>query len=155
MKVLHPTPADEAAVTSLYRGLLDAWNRRSASDYAALFEEEGSVVGFDGSMMNGRGEIVAELNRIFADHVTAAYVGKIRSLRFPATGLAILGAVAGLVPPGKTDINPAANSVQTLVAVRRPDGWRIAHFHNTPAQFHDRPDLSAALTEELRGLLKR
>ena len=33
------------------------------------------------------------------------------------------------------------------------DGWRIALYQNTPAQFHGRPELSRALTEELRQLL--
>jgi hypothetical protein len=59
-----------------------------------------------------------------------------------------------MVPPEQADLNPAANAVQTLVVVRRDDRWRIALFQNTPAQFHGRPHLSEALTEELRQLLR-
>jgi hypothetical protein len=40
-----------------------------------------------------------------------------------------------------------------LVAVKRGDDRRIELFQNTPAQFHGRPELSEALTEELRQLL--
>jgi hypothetical protein len=55
-----------------------------------------------------------------------------------------------MVPPGGDDINPAANAVQALIAVETGDGWRAAHFHNTPA-FHGRPDEVDALTAELRA----
>ena len=45
---------DEDAVSGLHRQLLDAWNRRAAEDFAALFAEDAYVVGFDGSQMDGR-----------------------------------------------------------------------------------------------------
>jgi len=35
------------AVRVLYQQLLDAWNKRQAGEMAALFTEDGSVVGFD------------------------------------------------------------------------------------------------------------
>jgi hypothetical protein len=44
-------------------------------------------------------------------------------------------------------------SGDALVAVRGDDRWRIAVYQNTPAAFRGRPDLSQALTEELRRLL--
>lgn len=56
-------------------------------------------------------------------------------------------------PPDQKEINPAANAIQSLVAVRASRAWRIAHFQNTPAKFHGRPELADALTEELRQLL--
>jgi len=149
----HRNSKDEEAVRGLYRQLLEAWNQRDAGRFAALFEEDANAVGFDGSMMNGRGEIEFELSRIFADHVTAAYLGIIRQVRFPATDTAVLRAVCGMVPPGKRDINPAVNAVQALVAVKRDGGWRIALYQNTPAQFHGRLELAQSLTEELRKLL--
>ena len=57
-----------------------------------------------------------------------------------------------MVPPGQANLNPAANTIQSLVAVKRGE-WRIALYQNTPAQFHGRPDLASAITEELRELL--
>jgi uncharacterized protein (TIGR02246 family) len=150
------TPAQEAeaeTVKALYQDLLSAWNERTAAGYAALFEEDGMVVGFDGSVMNGRSGIENELNRIFADHITSTFIWKIRGVRFMTPDTAILKAVAGMRQRGQEDINPAASSIQTLVAVLGAHGWRIALFQNTPAQFHGRPDLSESLTEELRLLL--
>ncbi|HEV8579721.1 MAG TPA: SgcJ/EcaC family oxidoreductase [Thermoanaerobaculia bacterium] len=140
-------------VETLYRDLLDAWNRRSARDMAALFEKDGNAVGFDGSPMNGRAQIETEVGQVFRDHPTAAYVGKVREVRFLTPDVAILRAVAGMVPPGQSELNPAVNAIQSLVTARRDGRWRIALFQNTPAQFHGRPELARQLTEELRQLL--
>jgi uncharacterized protein (TIGR02246 family) len=142
-----------APIAALYRQLLDSWNRRDASAFAALFDEEGQSIGFDGSPMSGRDEIATTLGQIFADHVTASYVSKIRGIRLLAPDVALLRAVVGMIPPGQADINPAVNAMQTMVAVNRAGEWRIALLQNTPAQFHGRPEMSDALTRELRELL--
>ncbi|HLH21367.1 MAG TPA: SgcJ/EcaC family oxidoreductase [Chloroflexota bacterium] len=144
---------DEAAVRALYRQLLDDWNRRSAGDMASRFSADGNMVGFDGSPVNGRAEIEGHLAPIFRDHPTAAFVAKVREVRFVTPEVAILRGVAGMVPPGQSDLNPAANAVQTLVAARRDGRWQVELFQNTPAAFHGRPELSQALTEELRRAL--
>lgn len=144
----------ESEIHSLYQKLLASWNRRSAGDFASLFAEDGNVVGFDGSMNNGRAEIEADLRRIFADHQPAAFVGKVRGVRFLAPEVAVLRAVAGMVPPGQSDLKPEVNAIQTLIAARQDGRWRIAVFQNTPAAFHGRPELSEKLTEELREVLR-
>lgn len=145
--------SDEVEVRTLYRQILDSWNRRSSHDFSGLFAEDANVVGFDGSPMNGQGEIETALGQIFADHPTAAYVGKIREVRLLSSEVALLRAVAGMVPPGQADLNPAVNTIQSLVAVKGKGQWRIALFQSTPAQFHGRPELAQQLTEELRQLL--
>ena len=144
---------DEPTVRSLYQQLLASWNMRNADAFATLFAEDGNVIGFDGSPMNGQAEIGSAIGRIFADHPTAAYIGKIREVRFLTPDTAILRAVAGMVPPGQSDLNPTVNTVQTLVAAKQDAEWRIALYQNTPAQFHGRPELVQELTEELRQLL--
>ena len=144
---------DETEVRALYREMLDGWNKRSASAFAAPFAEDGDLVGFDGSQMTGRAEIASTLQQIFADHLTAPYVSKVRSVRLLSPEVAILRAVAGMVPLGQSDLEPKLHSVQTLVAAKRDGQWRIALFQNTPAQLHGRPELVQQLTEELRQLL--
>jgi uncharacterized protein (TIGR02246 family) len=145
---------DEQEVRSLHGKLLGCWNRRDAKAFAALFADDGNSVGFDGSMLDGPAEIESELSRIFAHHPTSAYVAKVRNVRFLDGGAAVLGSVAGMVPPGQSDLKPDVNAVQTLVAVKRDGQWRIAVFQNTPAAFHGRPELSEKLTEELRQVLR-
>lgn len=146
--------ADENAVRALYARLHDAWNARDAAAFAGQFVEDGEAIGYDGSEMFGRAQIAATLQQIFADHDTAAYVAKVRGVRFLAPDIAHLRAVAGLVPPGQSDIAPQLSAIQTLVAIKRDGQWRIASFQNTPAQYHGRPELAERLTEELRDVLR-
>jgi uncharacterized protein (TIGR02246 family) len=148
-----PEPSGDATIAALYRQLLDSWNRRDARAFAALFDDEGQSIGFDGSPMSGRDEIAATLGQIFADHVTATYIARVRGIRLLAPNVALLRAVVGMVPPGQSDINPAVNAMQTMVAVNRAGEWRIALLQNTPAQFHGRPEMAEALTQDLRELL--
>lgn len=142
-------------IRALYDGLIDGWNRRNADEYAELFEDDGIVIGFDGSQISGREEVRAHLRSIFADHQTAAYVVKIRDVRFLAPGVGVLIAVAGMIPPGASDINPDRNAIQTLVGREIEGKWHIALFQNTPAQYHGRPEAVEALSAELREMLPR
>jgi uncharacterized protein (TIGR02246 family) len=145
--------ADETAVRALYQELLEAWNDRNGEALAATFQEDGEIIGFDGSQHIGRAQIAADLGKILADHPTPTYAAKVRGVRFPSPGVAILRADTGLVPRGQPDLDPRLNALQTLVAAQRDGQWRIVLFQNTPAQFHGRPELAQQLTEELRQVL--
>ena len=148
----HPT--DDEQVRRLYAELIEGWNARDASRMALLFADDGNVVGFDGSEMNGRSEIEQVLGGIFVDHPTAPYTAIVRDIRLPSPDTAVLRAAVGMIPPGQDDIDPAVNALQTLVAVRLAGRWRIEVFQTTPAAYHGRPDAVATLTEELRAALR-
>jgi uncharacterized protein (TIGR02246 family) len=150
-------PADNGReqVLYTYKRLLDAWNRRDPDAFASLFGETGSVVGFDGSQMNGQSDIAATLRAIFADHQTARYVAKLREIKPLGSATMLLRAVVGMIPPGKTQINPAVNAVQSLVVVIEEERPRIALLHNTPAALHGRPHVVEQLTEELAEVARQ
>src|SRR5262245_49172506 len=101
-------------VEAIYGKLLEAWNKRDAAAFAALFTDDGTSVGFDGSTMSGRDEIERHLSQIFGSHETARYVAKVRDVRELSDGVTVLRAVAGMVPPGGRDINPNVNAIQTI-----------------------------------------
>lgn len=150
----YPEPsADERAVRDLYDDLLRCWNRRDAEAFAAHFTERGSIIGFDGSTVDGREEIAREMGAIFAHHQTPAYIQVVRSIRFLGDGTALLRGIVGMPSLTTGQINPTLNSIQTLVATRRDGVWLIEHFQNTPAQFHGRPEEVARMTEELQRAL--
>ncbi|WML43041.1 SgcJ/EcaC family oxidoreductase [Neobacillus sp. PS3-40] len=144
---------EENLVRTLYKDFIQGWNNRDAGQMANLFSEDGNMIGFDGSQMNGKIEMDAVLSQIFIDHPTGSYVGIIREVRFLSNDVAVLRAEAGMVPHGHSDINPAINSVQTIVAMKKESRWYIAVFQNTPAAFHGRPKLTEQLTAELRKVL--
>ena len=141
-----------AAVQHLYAELLTAWNNRDARRYAALFAEDGSLVGFDGSQV-GAPEVEGHLAPIFADHPTASYVWKVQEVRPLSSNVVLLRARVGMVPPGQAEPNPAVNAVQSLVVVQQDGMWRIALLHNTPAQYHGRPELADEHTAEMRDAM--
>lgn len=144
---------NEQHIMALYHQLLDAWNHKNARGMADLFAEDGEQIGFDGSLAIGQAEIYSHVAPIFEHHETPRFVSKVKRIRFLSSDIAILRAIAGMVPPGQSDINPQVNTQHTLVAVRMEDKWRIALFQNTPAQFHGRSELVDQMTAELRMLL--
>ncbi|MGG1482383.1 SgcJ/EcaC family oxidoreductase [Bacillus smithii] len=141
-------------VQALYQQLIDGWNNRSARAMADQFAEDGEMIGFDGSQAIGREEIFSHLDPIFKEHPTPPFVTKVKNVRFLDSDAAILRAIAGMVPPGQSEIDPKLNTHHTLVAVKKDGKWRIALFQNTPAQFHGRPELVEQMTEELIQLLR-
>jgi len=140
-------------VHARYQQLLDAWNNRSARGMAEQFTVEGELIGFDGSQAIGRAEILSHLEPIFENHPTPSFINKVKNIRILGSDIAMLRAIVGMVPHGKSDLVPELNAHQTLVAVKRGDGWQIELFQNTPAQLHGRPELVEQMTEELRQLL--
>jgi uncharacterized protein (TIGR02246 family) len=146
--------SDLKEVQAVYKKLLDAWNERSAEGMAKLFTDDGESIGFDGSQSIGRQEIFSHLKPIFEHHPTARFISKVKDVRFLSSEIAILRAIAGMVPPKQSDLNPNVNTHHTLVVVKRNGDWRIQLFQNTPAQFHGRPELVEKMTAELRELIK-
>jgi len=67
-----------ASARQLYFALLGDWNRQDAASMAARFTERGSLIGFDGSAIDGRACIEAHLAPIFAAHPTPVFVAKVR-----------------------------------------------------------------------------
>ena len=141
---------DVLAIQALYRQLINSWNEMNSKTYANLFTADGSIVGFDGSQANGRKEIHDHLSSIFADHAPARFVTLIREVRILSSSVGLVSAVAGMVPRNGKEINARANAIQSLIAVKQEGHYRIAHFQNTPAALHGRPEEAEKLTSELQ-----
>ncbi|HSJ75222.1 MAG TPA: SgcJ/EcaC family oxidoreductase [Gemmatimonadales bacterium] len=152
---LTEAPAGEHAARGLYEEVLRCWNERNAGEFARRFSRNGNMVGFDGSPVDGRENIEEHLTQVFRSHPTAAYIGKVREVRLLSAGVVLLRAVAGMVPPGKSELNPAVNTIHTLVAASQANRWKVELFQSTPAAFHGRPAAVDALTAELRQELEQ
>src|SRR5690349_23086931 len=96
------------AVRDLYEQLIRAWNGRDAKAFADLFATDGTMVGFDGTQATGA-EILEHLGGVFGDHPTAAYVARVREVRPLGADAAVLRAIVGMVPPGKSELAPPTN----------------------------------------------
>ena len=124
--------ADEAAVRALYQQLMDGWNQGSGDAFAAVFTEDGDLIGFDGTHFKGRQEIAPFHQRLFDKWLKGSrLVGQVKDVRFLSPDVALLHAVGGTIMRGKTRHSPERDSIQTLVATRQNGEWRLAAFQNT------------------------
>lgn len=137
------------SLDAVYRLILHSWNIKDAAAFAEHFDAGGCVIGFDGSELHGREAIRSELATIFADHDTGRYVGLVREVQELGGDFALLRAVSGVIPAGASQVNPALNAVQSLVARQVGGDWHVVLYQNTPAAWHGRPELVEALTREL------
>ncbi|HET9110337.1 MAG TPA: SgcJ/EcaC family oxidoreductase [Ktedonobacterales bacterium] len=144
---------DEAAVCALYDRLTRAWNDRDARAFAACFIEDGYIVGYDGTIVDGRDEIAYHIGDIFAHHQTPAYITKVKKVLFVNAETAVVRGIVGMPSLTTGTINPVLNAIQSLTAHWREGTWHVAIFQNTPAQLHGRPDLVDDMTRELQGIL--
>lgn len=142
----------DAEIRDLYARVIQAWNDRDAEAFAAQFAEFGTAVGFDGTEHSNPRALANDLASIFKDHPTGKYVVIVRGVDTIGPDAAIVRAVSGLVPPGKTEVRAETSAVQRIVAVKRDGAWKIAQLTNTPAQYHGRPDAAKALHAELQAV---
>lgn len=144
----------ENEIRALYQRLITSWNDRSAAAFAECFAQDATCIGFDGSQMSGKAEIESSLATIFKDHPTAAYVAIVREIKELAGSVYLLHANVGMLPPGKSAVEPSRNAIQILIAQSVDGKAQILSFQNTPAQFHGRPELANKLTDALNSVTK-
>ena len=143
--------AHDEAIVSTYTRLLAAWNAQDAAGMAALFAADGALVGFDGSEAQGPRTIDQQLAPIFRDHPTQRFVHVVREVHQVTEDVALLRAIAGMVPRDSLELDESKNVIQSLVLRRQSAGWLIVLFQNTPARLDGRPEAVAAMSAELRA----
>jgi uncharacterized protein (TIGR02246 family) len=144
----HP---HDTQIRALYARYLAGWNQRSGVSVSSVFADDGEVIDLDGTLRSGRLTIAADMRRMFAEFATPTFVGIVRSVRRLNEGVAVLHAVAGMVPPGAERLDPALHTVHSLVAVEEGGRWKVAVLQSTPARYGGRADALAALTAELEA----
>jgi uncharacterized protein (TIGR02246 family) len=149
---MDPERRNQALTT--YEHLLRAWNDQNADAFGAVFNDDATAVGFDGSTMSGRQEIVTTIRAIFEHHRTATYIAKVLEVRSLSADVVLLRAVVGMKPPGADDLNPAVNAIQSVAMTSQGSTLKVSLLQSTPAAFHGRPELAEQLTRELTEVLR-
>lgn len=120
-----PSAEDEAEVRSLLDKINDAWARGDAAAYASYHTPDADVIDFRGVHVTGRREITEFFQPAFDTVLKDTHVeAEIVDLRFLSADVAVFHTEGEVVPTG-------ANSIQTFVVTKGPDGWLIAAFQNT------------------------
>jgi uncharacterized protein (TIGR02246 family) len=128
----EPELSDEAAVSRLYSKLMEAWRAGDAEAFASVFAEDGQLVAFDGTRIDGRAAIAAFHEPLFRKYLKGSrLVGKVVRVRFPSPEVAVMHATGSTVMRGRQAPSPERDSIQTLVAARRDGDWQIVAFQNT------------------------
>ncbi|MGY2081753.1 SgcJ/EcaC family oxidoreductase [Modestobacter sp. SYSU DS0657] len=148
MSAGHP---HDTQIRALYARFLAGWNQRSGATVSSVFADDGDLIELDGTIHSGRLQIASDMRRLFAERATPTFVGVVRSLRPLGDHMAVLYAVAGMVPPGAQALEPSLHTVHSLVAAEEHGRWRIAVLQSTPARYGGRADVIAALTAELEA----
>jgi uncharacterized protein (TIGR02246 family) len=123
---------DEAQILALFDDLLEDWGRGDGEAYGSRFTEDADYVAFDGTRTRGRREIAASHQQLLDKWLKGTQLkGRILSVKFLGSDVALVHATGGTIIRGKTKPSPERDSIQTLVAVRDGGGWRFAAFHNS------------------------
>lgn len=153
---MHATPipsSDEDAIRARSLELARSWNRRDAAAFAACFAEDGTVIAYDGEVVEGRTRIATQLAALFARHETPIYVTAVQRTLCLTSEAAMLRSIGGMYSVADAAINPTLNAVQTLILRKRDGVWRIVLAQTTPAKLDGKPELVKNLTEALQQRL--
>jgi uncharacterized protein (TIGR02246 family) len=125
--------SDEAAVREVYQRFMEAWNRGSGAGLAEVFTEDGDLVGFDGTHLQGPQEIGPFHQQLFDKWLKGSrLLVQVTGVRFLSPDVALMHAVGRTVMRGEQAPTPERDSIQTLVVTRQEGGdWRLAAFQNT------------------------
>ena len=123
---------DEAVIRSRLEEFNAAWDRGDADGFAALFSEDADYITFDGSRWKGRREIAESHRAFFQGFLKGSrLVIDRQSIRLLAPDVALIHTRGAVLLAGQKVSAKSRLSVQTLVAVKRPEGWRFVAFQNT------------------------
>lgn len=124
--------SDEQAVRALYQQLMAGWNDGSGRAFAAPFSPDADFVPFDGQHMTGREALASLHEPLFRTHLRGTRLtGDVVRVRFLSPTVAVMLARGQTTLRGKRVPAPERDSLQTLVAVKGEQGWRLEAFQNT------------------------
>jgi uncharacterized protein (TIGR02246 family) len=127
--------SDHEAVCGVLASLVDAWNANDAKAYGSLFTEDATYTTFVGSHYQGRKDIAAGHEALFAGFLKDTKLADtFLDIRFVSADTAVVTG-RGDTYTGDEPAPGKLSKVQTYTLVREADGeWRVAAFHNTKRQ---------------------
>ena len=149
------TETDSIEIQKLYQQKICGWNIGDAVKFAEPYSEDADFIGFDGTYLEGKQQIIMFHAVLFDKFVRGTrLVGKVKHIRFPIPPVAIVSRNKRNNWGRGHRINPERNSIHTIVAVKANQVWKSTSFQNTRAQYMGNPEKIDALTEELEQLIQ-
>jgi len=130
-----PRYADEQAIRTLYRRMLDAWG--DAQAYAQYFTADADYIYGAGGVQHGWQEIIDGHNIAFSAWARHSRLeGRIERLRFLTSDVAVLLGYGHVVYLDHRSSDQNKRTVYTLVAQRLDGRWLFVGYQNTPLGKH-------------------
>jgi uncharacterized protein (TIGR02246 family) len=125
--------ANREAIVELTRRMEHAWNTADGAAYAASFTADSDYIAFDGTHLRGRDANACHHQQLFDSVLrnTRLVFESKPTIRFVDEDVAVVHTKGSVLFPWQKSVAPTRRSNQTLLAVRRPEGWRFTAFHNT------------------------
>jgi uncharacterized protein (TIGR02246 family) len=125
--------SNEAAIRELSARMAEAYNNGDVSGVAANFTPDGHLISGDGTHLHTPASIehyLAEL-RAKLPKGTRFVITGVTDVRFPTPDMAVITSEDGWLFPGETMSAEKNKGIQSLVAVRHEDTWRVVLLQRT------------------------
>jgi len=123
--------ADEQAIRALIDRQVTGWDTANPNAYASVFTPDADYVTFLGSPYKGRAAIASSYAPLFKKLLRGTRLRiQIAQLRYLTPDVALIQSRAAVTKQGRR-WNRRSERVNTSIAVRTDDGWRLAASQNT------------------------
>ncbi|TDU87328.1 uncharacterized protein (TIGR02246 family) [Kribbella voronezhensis] len=125
---------DEAAIQAVLVDSYKAWEAGDAAGMVADYTEDATAI-MPGSLRDSRDVIRESMAQAFAGPLKGSSTyNKQLSLRFLGDDAAIVVSESGILFAGQSEVPDSAKVNATWVFEKRDGEWKIAAYHNSPAQ---------------------
>ncbi len=122
---------DDAQITALFDQMCRAWTEGDARAYGDCFTADCDYVSFDGTRARGRTDMVQSHDKLFRGVLLgSALVGGIESIRYLSDDVALVHGTGSVLVAWRSQLPKGRLTRNTIIAVRRAEGWRFAAIHN-------------------------
>lgn len=111
---------------------VDGWNRGDGDAVASVYADDGVLVAGHGVVKRGRAQIASYHEDLFATAIKGTRLtAKVTNIRFLDATTVILQTEGGILWPGETTLASGNRGIQSFVAVKKDNQWRVVLFQNT------------------------
>lgn len=146
---------DDEEITALFERMCRAWTEGNARAYGACFTADCDYVSYDGYRERGREPMVASHDKLFRGVLYgSALVGSLESIRHLGDGVAVVHGTGSVQVAWRSRLPKRRLTLNTIVAVRCPEGWRFTAIHNGRVRPVGVPEPDSMPARIARGLVR-
>lgn len=121
------------AMSAIPARMNEAWNNGDATAFAADFADDAEFVAFEGTILEGRAQIVAYHQPFFDSILKGSRLvgGRVHFARVVEPGWGVVHHRVGVVMPGEDKPLASRDSMQLLVVRWQDEQWKVVALQNS------------------------